>query len=93
MLYEFTNREADRVTACFRIGNFNSLRDLPKHLLPGNVSQVSQSKINENLYGSREQRSYIELQKGGGYFSKFEWQPDEYSLFLDSKATSRIKSQ
>lgn len=61
MLYEFTNKEADRITNCFRVGNYHSLRDLPKHLLPGNVSQVSQSKINENLYGAKESRSYIEL--------------------------------
>ena len=38
MLYEFTNREADRIQHCFRVGNFHTLRDLPKHLLPGNVS-------------------------------------------------------
>ena len=41
MLYEFTNKEADRVNHCFRIGNFYSLRDLPKHIFPGNVSQMT----------------------------------------------------
>lgn len=61
MLYEFTNREKEKISQCFRIGNFQSLRDLPKYLLPGNVSFMSQSKINENLYGMREERSYIEL--------------------------------
>ena len=61
MLYEFTNREQEKIQSCFRIGNFNSLRDLPKHLLPGNVSYMSSAKINENLYGAREERSYIEL--------------------------------
>ena len=50
MLYQFTNTEQDRVNSCFRIGNFHSLRDLPKHLLPGNVSYMSSAKINENLY-------------------------------------------
>ena len=89
MLYQFTNSEADRVQSCFRVGNFHSLRDLPKHLLPGNVSFMSSAKINENLYSSREERSYIELQKGGGYFSKFEWQPDPYSLFMDAQTTAR----
>ena len=44
ILYEFTNREKDRIEHCFRIGNFNSLRDLPKHLLPGNVSYMSTQK-------------------------------------------------
>lgn len=44
---------------------------------------MSQSKINENLYGMREERSYIELQKGGGYFSKFEYQSDPYDSYLE----------
>ena len=38
MLYEFTNNESERVKKAFRIGNFVSLRDLPAHLMPGNVS-------------------------------------------------------
>ena len=50
MLYEYTNNEMDRVKYSFRIGNFYSLRDLPRHLLPGNVSTVSKSKIESNLY-------------------------------------------
>ena len=84
ILYEFTNREKDRIERCFRIGNFLSLRELPKHLLPGNVSYMSMNKINENLYGQREERSYIELQRGGGFFSKFEWKADPYYLFINS---------
>ena len=50
MLYEFTNKEQDRINQSFRTGNHNSLRDLPRHLLPGNVSQWRQSKIESNLY-------------------------------------------
>ena len=45
MLYEFTNVEQDRINQSFRVGNFQSLRDLPRHLLPGNVSDFSRSKI------------------------------------------------
>jgi hypothetical protein len=82
ILYEFTNREKDRIERCFRVGNFHSLRDLPKHLLPGNVSFMSVSKINENLYSQKEERTYIELQRGGGYFSKFQWLPEPYDLFM-----------
>jgi|688.fasta_scaffold322781_2 hypothetical protein len=41
MLYEFTNREQDRVNQCFRIGNFLSLRHLPTFIMPGNVSQMT----------------------------------------------------
>lgn len=37
MLYDFTNKEQERVHQSFRIGNFVSLRDLPDSLLPGNV--------------------------------------------------------
>ena len=45
MLYEFTNNEQDKIHQSFRVGNFQSLRDLPRHLLPGNVSDFSRSKI------------------------------------------------
>ena len=94
MLYEFTNREQDRVNHCFRIGNFLSLRDLPTHILPGNVSQMNQSKINENLYSQKEERTYIELQKGGGYFSKFEYRfyDDSYENLLEKLGTQRENS-
>ena len=50
MLYEYTNREKDRVNEAFRTGNYHSIRDLPRHLLPGNVTQWSKSKIESNLY-------------------------------------------
>ena len=52
MLYEYTNNEMDRIKYAFRVGNFHSLRGLPRHLLPGNVSQISKSKIESNLYSS-----------------------------------------
>jgi len=61
MLYEFTNREKERISQSFRTGNYHSLRDLPRHLLPGNVSQWNKSKIETNLYSQVEERSYIEL--------------------------------
>ena len=83
MLYEFTNREKERVFQAFRTGNYHSLRDLPRHLLPGNVSQWSKSKIESNLYSQVEERSYIELQSGGGYFSKFVHIDDPYERFLE----------
>jgi hypothetical protein len=37
MLYDFTNKEQDRVLQGFRIGNFVSLRDLPSEFTAGNV--------------------------------------------------------
>ena len=39
MLYDFTNKEQERIAQGFRIGNFVSLRDLPKELIAGNVLQ------------------------------------------------------
>jgi hypothetical protein len=93
MLYDFTNKDTERIQDCFRVGNFHSLRDLPKHLLPGNIAQVSQSKINENLYGARESRSYIELQKNGGFFSKFAYEGDRYDDFLEARKDEREKKQ
>ena len=85
MLYEFTNKEQDRVHQSFRIGNFVSLRDIPDSLLPGNVSSMAQSKQEENLYSIIERRSWVELSKNGGYFSKFEWKEDDYTNFKNSQ--------
>ena len=84
MLYEFTNKERDRVFAAFRVGNYNSLRELPRHLMPGNISMMHKSKIEQNLFTPVEEKSYIELQSGGGYFSKFDYKSDPYENYLDS---------
>lgn len=93
MLYQFTNQEADRVKQSFRTGNYHSLRDLPRHLLPGNVSQWSRSKIESNLYNAVEERSYVELQNGGGFFSKFNYQEAPYENFMDKLSDERKKSK
>ena len=44
MLYEFTNKEQERIHQSFRIGNYVSIRDIPASLLPGNVSTMQTSK-------------------------------------------------
>ena len=90
MLYQFTNAEQERISQSFRIGNFQSLRDLPRHLLPGNISDFSRSKIQSNLYRPVEERTYVELQNGGGYFSKFTYSADEYGAFLEKQKEERI---
>ena len=92
MLYEFTNKEKDRVHWSFRVGNFNSLRDLPRHLLPGNVSEWNRSKIESNLYSQVEERSYIELSNGGGFFQKFKYQDDPFELYLEQQSKDRQAS-
>ena len=61
MLYEFTNKEAEKVHQGFRTGNYVSLRDLPDMIVPGNVSSMVSSKIEENLYSVMERRSWVEL--------------------------------
>jgi hypothetical protein len=47
------------------------LRDLPDSILPGNVSSMQTSKMEENLYSIMERKTYVELAGNGGYFSKF----------------------
>ena len=58
-----------------------SLRDLPNMIIPGNVSTMQSSKVEENLNSIMERRSYVELANNGGYFSKFEWREDPYDGF------------
>ena len=91
MLYEFTNKEADRIHQSFRVGNFVSLRDLPDHLLPGNVSTMQTSKMEDNLYSVMERRSYVELANNGGYFSKFQFMSDPYELYKKSLTDRRME--
>lgn len=43
--------------------------------------------MEQNLYSPREARTYVDLQMGGGLFSKFEWLPDGYGQYLDNKRT------
>jgi len=39
-----------------------------------------------------ERRTYVELASNGGYFSKFEWQPDPFLNFIEEKKQDRMKS-
>jgi len=83
MLYEYTNREAERILQGFRIGNFVSLRDLPKDFTYGQVLLAQKDKIEANIRNHPEPKTYVELSQVGGYFSKFDWKPDPYGLFLE----------
>lgn len=85
MLYEFTNKEAERIHQGFRIGNFVSLRDLPTDMAYGNVLNAQKDKIEFNIMSKAEQKTYVELANGGGYFSKFDWKPDPYGRFLEKQ--------
>lgn len=89
MLYDFTNKEQERVHQSFRIGNFVSLRDLPDSLLPGNVSAFQNSKMEENLYSIMERRTFVELANNGGYFSKFAYMSDPYDRWIEEQSKRR----
>ena len=83
MLYEYTNKEQERIFMGFRRGNFMSLRDMPNDMSNGNVLQAQKDKIEANIREKVEPKLYVELANGGGYFSKFEWKPDPYVRFLE----------
>jgi len=85
MLYEYTNKEAERILMGFRKGNFVSLRDLPNDFNYGNVLNAQRDKIEHNIKEKAEPKLYVELLGGGGYFSKFEWKEDPYGLFLEKQ--------
>jgi hypothetical protein len=83
MLYEYTNKEQERLLMGFRRGNFVSLRDIPNDMTNGGVLQAVKDKIEANIREKPEPKLYVELANGGGYFSKFEWKPDPFSRFLE----------
>lgn len=103
MLYDFTNKEQERVRKVFQTGNFYSLRELPNFLLAGNVGANIKGKQEFNVNMPVEQKTYVELQNGGGLFSKFDWMPDPFDnckylhlrlfLFSFGIATLRKKAQ
>jgi hypothetical protein len=47
VLYEYTNKEQELVTSCFRVGNFFTLRDLPNELGPNNIIQALREKLDK----------------------------------------------
>ena len=67
----------------FRVGNFVSLRELPNDFANGNVLNAQRDKAENNVGMHPEPKTYVELAQGGGYFSKFEWKPDPYGLYLE----------
>ena len=89
MLYDFTNKEQERIHQSFRIGNFVSLRDIPDSIVPGNVSSFQTSKVENNLYSIMERRTYVELANNGGYFSKFGWMADPYARWYEDASRRR----
>jgi hypothetical protein len=90
MLYEFTNKEKDLVERCWRIGNYNSLRDLPTNIAPSNVLKSYQEKQDIAHLPNRPKK--LTALSDGGYFSKFEWQPESYDDYIDKEKKEREHS-
>ena len=94
MLYEFTNKEGDRIHQAFRVGNYVSIRDLPDSLVPGNVSYMQTSKMEDNLQSVMERKTYVELAGNGGYFSKFPYSyNEEYDSYDSYKEDMRKRRE
>jgi hypothetical protein len=45
------------------------------------------------LYQPIQEKSYIELTNGGGFFSKFEYIEDPFSNFLEQKRADRLEHE
>lgn len=93
VLYEYTNREQDLVQACFRIGNYVSIRDMPDELNPNNVLQAMRERQEKaaiiSAINSQNRKLFTALGGGGGVFKKFDWIPDEFSLHEEVKKQDR----
>lgn len=80
VLYEFTNKEADLVQACFRTGNYVSLRDMPDDMVPNNVLQAMRERQEKaaiiSAINAQNRKMFTALGGGGGLFQKFGWMPD-----------------
>ena len=73
---------------CFRIGNYDSLRDLPHRLGPSNVLKNMREKQDTNL-ACQQPKPKVDKLMGGGLFSDFEWMPDSFDAFLKKKQDDR----
>lgn len=87
MLYDYTNKEKDLIQKCWRVGNYHSLRDLPTNIAPSNVLKSYQEKQDLAHLPSRPKK--LTALSDGGYFSKFEWQPESYDDHLATQRRER----
>lgn len=68
------------------IGNFHSLRDLPASIAPSKVMKSYQEKQDIAHLPHRPRMTAL---SDGGYFSRFEWQPESYDDYLDKEKEER----
>jgi hypothetical protein len=52
VLYEYTNKEQDLIKNAFRIGTFNSIRDLPNEITPFAVTHNLKVKVQDTNLNS-----------------------------------------
>lgn len=87
MLYDYTNKERDLIQQCWRVGNYNSLRDLPTNIGPSQVLKSYQEKQDiAHLPGKPKRLTAL---SDGGYFSRFEWKPEPFDLFISKEKKER----
>ena len=73
VLYEYTNKEQDLIKNAFRIGTFNSIRDLPNEITPFSVTHNLKVKVQDTNLNSQitshNSKIYREiLKQNGGVF-------------------------
>lgn len=98
MLYEYTNKEYDLVKNAFRIGNWDSIRNLPTELKPFQVlSHIPERLQKEELHTSmivQNKRVAKEILKDhGGLFNKFDYISEDYNQTAESEKKWREASK
>ena len=98
VLYEYTNKEQDLIKNAFRIGTFNSIRDLPNEIAPFAVTHNLKVKVQDTNLNSQitshNSKIYREiLKQNGGVFQKFGWMPDQFGIEHDIRLKEKIEDQ
>lgn len=99
MLYEYTNKEQEHIQKCFRVGNFNMIRELPDKFEPNSIIDQIREKQNFNVHfmskklESEEPKKQYSKLIGGGLFMKFEYMSDDYDAYLESLKKEKKESK
>ena len=92
LLYDFTNKEQEIIAKCFRVGNYQSLRDLPNNILSGNLIKAMNEKQDGN-FQYRQVPPRVQTLTGGGLFKDYEWMPDSFDIYMKQKSDERKENQ
>ena len=88
LLYDFTNKEQEIIAKCFRVGNYQSLRDLPNSMGAGNLIKALNDKQDTN-FAYKQPAPRVQTLTGGGLFKDYEWLPDSFDIFMKQKSDER----